>query len=73
MSLLYPPCLFFFSKNPHQTSGMATKPAAKHQRSDKFLKIKYKPLRELNNNTHFISGVPKNTLSTWKKGKKSSI
>ena len=38
--LLRQPGLFSFTKNPHQTSDMANKPVAKHQRSDKSLKIK---------------------------------
>ena len=42
MSLLRKPCLFSFGKNPNQTSDTAIKNAAKHQRSDKPLKIKYK-------------------------------
>ena len=50
---------------------MATKAAAKQQRSDKSLKIKYKALKELLNSTPHkvvasIFGAPKNTLSTWK-------
>ena len=32
---------------------MVTKPAANHQRSDKSLKIKYQPLKELENGTPY--------------------
>ena len=51
---------------------MTTKPAAKHQLTDKSLKIKYKALKEVENSTpHKVAaslfGAPKNTLSVWKK------
>lgn len=51
---------------------MTTKPAAKHQLTDKSLKIKYKALKEVENSTpHKVAaslfGAPKNTLSAWKK------
>lgn len=54
---------------------MATKPEAKQQRSDIPLKIKYKALKEFENDTPrkvvaSLFGVPEKTLSTPKKIKK---
>ena len=53
---------------------MATEPAAKQQRSNKSLKIKYKALKELKSGTPYkdvasLFGVLNNTFSTWKKQK----
>ena len=60
---------------PHQASGMTNKPAAKHQRSRKSLKIKYKAFKEFENGTPprvvaSLFGVPEKTLSTPKTTKK---
>ena len=54
---------------------MTNKPAAKHQCSHKSLKIKYKALKEFENDTPrkvvaSLFGVPEKTLSTPKKIKK---
>ena len=48
----------------------------KNQHSDKPLKIKYKALKELENGAPHkgvpsLFGVPKSTLSAWKKTKKN--
>ena len=51
MSLFCQPFLFSFRKNPHERSGIATKPAAKHQHSDKSLKINHQSLKDLENET----------------------
>ena len=72
MFLLRQPCLFSIDKNPHQAYDMAKISAAKHQSSDKYLKIKYKALGELEKGTPhkdvaLLFDVPKKTLSPWKK------
>ena len=65
--------LIFIWQNPYQTCGTIC--AAKHQHSDNSLKIKFKTLKELEKDTPHkdvasLSGVPKNTLSTWKNTEK---
>ena len=69
--------MFSFGKNPRQITEIATIFAAKRQRLRKFLKIKFKPLKELEKGTPDIDvtslfGETKNTLSTWKKRKSSN-
>ena len=63
---------FSFGKNPHQSSDIATISAAKHQHSDKSLKIKFKALKERENDTlrkdvASLFGVLKSTFSNLKK------
>ena len=53
---------------------MASAAAAKRRAESKSYKIKYKALKELEKGTPHkdvasLSGVPTNTLSTWKKNK----
>ena len=66
----------FIRENPHKISDIATISTAKHQHSGKSLKIGFKPLKELEKGTPHkdvasLFDATKNTLSTWKKKKKS--
>ena len=62
-------------KNLHQISVIAAISAAKQQNSGKSLKIKFKPLKELEEGTprKYVALVFDKTLSTWKKKKNVAI
>ena len=75
----FPCCVklvYFHSAKIHirYQSDIAVIYAAKHQHSGKSLKIKFKPLKELEKGTPHkdvasLFGETKNILSTWKKKK----